>query len=187
MSEHYGLIGAHRVGKTTLAKAFSVPLYLPYAEVSVSSLIYAAGYNPRDQYDIETRFAIQEHVLIRSCEIYDSKPCSIWDRTPIDFLMYMTADILRDFSPELEARFASFKQKCLEAHDRFFRDSCVIQPGIHIIDSETSAPPSPAYIDHLNLIVVGLANDLHYHVMPKDILDLQQRVDYLTDIFKFPQ
>jgi hypothetical protein len=182
-NKHYGLIGAHRVGKTTSAQKFAVSPHIAYLQIDTNAIFVELGFNPKDQYDIETRLTIQEQLIERVEPQYRDNSCSITDRTPIDFLIYMLADVTRDFPSRLEERFAAYQKRCIDMYFQYFQRGCVIQPGIPIIDVAKSAPPSVAYIAHLNHIAVGLANALNIDVMPIHILDLEERDEYLTAIF----
>lgn len=183
MSKHYGLIGAHRTGKTTSAKKFAIPPHVQYLEIATSPMLVEMGYNARDQYDIGTRLLIQEQLLDRVEPLYANAPCSITDRTPLDFLIYMQADIVRDFPQELEERFEKYYLRCVQMYFDYFLCGCVIQPGIPIVDDLKSAPPSKAYIYHLNTLAVGIAEKLNICVMPDTILGLGERDEYLSDLF----
>lgn len=185
MVKHYGLIGAHRVGKTTLAKLFSQRTGIPYHDVDVRGMIAGLGYDPKTQYDIGTRLKIQMHLLDSFETMMEGLPTSVLDRTPIDFLMYMTADILRDFPPALERQFDIYSRSCLEVYNNHFSAGCLIQPGIPLVEAATSAPASAAYIKHLNFVVKGIcANPISaffstVFIMPEGMLDLELRFDYL--------
>lgn len=183
MSKHYGLIGAHRTGKTTQAKKFAIPPAVKYLEIATAPMLADMGFNARDQYDIATRLTIQERLLDRVEPIYAEETCSVTDRTPIDFLIYTMADVVRDFPDCLEERMFKYKERAIKMYRDYFVSGCVIQPGIPIIDDLKSAPPSRAYITHLNTIALGIASELWINVMPVNLIDLEGRDEYLTNLF----
>lgn len=180
---HYGLIGAHRVGKTTLAKLFAERTGMPYIDVDVRGMIARAGFDPKTQYDIGTRLTIQTLLLDQFETLMEESPPSILDRTPIDFLMYMSADILRDFPADLEEPFEVYRRSCLDAYHKYFTEGCLIQPGIPLTEAATSAPASAAYINHLNWLVKGICKEELIPIMPRLVLDLEKRFEFLQPLF----
>lgn len=178
-----GFCGAQRTGKTTLARAVAEQLGLPYVATNTSEILEKYGYNARRQYNISDRLAAQTMVLMGLRDIWEQTPVGVFDRTPLDVLAYMEADVVRDFPPQLEDPYADYVEQCQHLFNLFDR-VFLVQPGIPVIDDLKSAPPSPAYIRHLNSLLH------HYctaspkcHILPANLLPLQDRVAYVKTYF----
>ena len=51
----YGLSGAHRTGKSTLAKRVAELLHMPYVEYHGSAIFARLHLDPKQKYGLETR------------------------------------------------------------------------------------------------------------------------------------
>lgn len=184
-----GLLGASSVGKTTLAKAFTEHVPQITFITSSASKVYAdLGVDPRADVDFMTRLRVQEEVLNRAEAAYiEAKGCFISDRTPLDFIAYTLADIQRDnITPAQTDRFSHYFERCLDVTNRYFDTLCLIQPGIAYEDDGRRPKPNVAYQEHINLILFGLLMDERIQarkaVIKRDFVDLQQRIDVLTNV-----
>lgn len=179
----YGLSGAHRTGKTTLAKAFSEATKVPFLETSTSAIMKEHGFDPMLDYPLSDRIHIQNKILDGMEALYRSGPeIFITDRTPLDAAAYMLADITRAPSMQ-DIEVMRYIGRCIEVTNEFFSTILVLQTGIPLIHAEGKAPSSPAYVEHIGLIVMGLVNDerlgsRHFFV-PKRYLTLEDRVSCL--------
>lgn len=179
----FGLAGAHRTGKTTLAREYAKKHGWKFAETSVSAIFKELGVDPQDKFDFTTRLSIQETILSRLQEFYRANAGNnvITDRTPIDMMAYTMAEAIGDqVSPTDQARFAKYVSDCFEATNRWFSCILVVQPGIPIIMQEGKAAPNPAYMSHLNALIIGLCCDErlkmpHYYI-PKWRTELKDRI-----------
>ena len=157
-----GLAGAHRTGKTTLARAFAEKAKLTFVETSTSAIMREAGFDPRQPMTTRERLTVQRIVLERTVrDHYRKAPGSaICDRTPIDMLAYTLADIRGDsLSAEEEKDLKAYAVDCYMAANHFFAAILLVQPGIPIVDAEGKAAPSAGYMEHLNSLILGLLLD----------------------------
>ena len=177
--KHIGFSGAQRVGKSTLAKLVAERFGLTYADAEIAKTIQRLNLSAKEQYDIETRFWIQQQILDDFEALCKSKATTcVFDRTPLDFIVYMQADILRDFPNHLEQAYHTFEKNCLRAFRMF--ECFIVQPGIPLTEDAKSAPASPAYMTHYTNIMIGIAFNLHdTYIMPKNILSLEDRIKYV--------
>lgn len=189
--KHYGLLGAHRVGKTSLAKTFnSFHPSIPYTEFSVYNSLLKFGFNPKDHYDIRKRLYIQRN-LLDDFSVFLSKVQhqSVFDRTPLDMLMYMQADVLRDFPSNLEMEYAKYYSDAIVLFDTYFCSGVIVQPGIPLVDVEKSASASPAYMEHCNSLCLAFSVNheeaLDLVVMDRDCLSLVDRLYFLNEVWGF--
>src|SRR3569832_1283795 len=107
-----GLCGAHRTGKTSLAKAYAKKHGIAFMETSVSAIFKELGLDPAASFDFKTRLDIQEVILERLDAMYSMvAPVSfaIVDRTPIDMLGYTKTEAIgHTVGGADQARFAKY-------------------------------------------------------------------------------
>ncbi|MFK3741045.1 AAA family ATPase [Massilia sp. TN1-12] len=179
-----GLIGGHRVGKTSLAKAYAEKNDAVFLETSVSSMFKDMGHDPAGTFDFATRLTIQEEILKRLDVIYAAQPVDqavITDRTPIDLLGYTMAEAVgMTVTPELQDRFDAYVRDCFRVLNKRFATVVLVQPGIPLVAAEGKAAMNKAYIEHLNSIMFGLMMDertrpAHYYIR-RTMLDFDDRL-----------
>lgn len=179
-----GLCGAHRTGKTTLAKAFAEK-HGEYSllQTSASQVFKDMGLDPAVDYPLSVRMDVQERILASFEVQYRSFAGRkfITDRTPIDMLAYTLADVRQEpMSPELTERIARYRRDCIRLTNEFFSVLVVVQPGLPVKDGEGKASLSPAYIEHIASLVLGItvSEDVqaaHFYV-PRRTLELSRRI-----------
>lgn len=179
-----GLTGAQRTGKSTLAGAFSVATGIPVLYTSTSGVFKALGLDPTADYPIEKRLDTQRHILDSLERQYRSIPgCEfIADRTPIDLIAYMLADVQRsNMSSKLEQAVEQYMKDCFTVSNAVFSVLVAVQPGITPVEAEGKAPATFAYTEHISNLVMGLlvseyVASAHYYI-PRGMTDLEQRVE----------
>lgn len=185
-----GLVGAHRVGKTTMAREASRVIGLPFLETSVSSVFESLGLDPAAPMDFRTRLMVQHAVLKFCIEKWQGhKDGFLSDRTPIDMMAYTLADVQGNtLGPTEEALLANYMRLCAEACNNHFGMLMLIQPGIKIVPAPGKAALSKGYMEHLNAVMMGLLSrkDIKPDVtfLRRDTLDLNERVNCLVHIYK---
>jgi hypothetical protein len=179
-----GLIGGHRVGKTSLAKAYAEKNDAVFLETSVSAMFKDMGHDPAGTFDFATRLAIQEEILKRLDAVYAAQPVGqavITDRTPIDLLGYTMAEAIgMTVSTALQDRFDRYVRDCFRVLNKRFATVVLVQPGIALVAAEGKAAMNKAYIEHLNSLMFGLMMDertkcAHYYIR-RAMLDFDDRV-----------
>lgn len=146
-----------------------------------------AGLDPRKDYPIEVRLAMQQMLLEAFERQYQQAHAKshffIADRTPIDLASYLLADVSRqtaDHSPKLGLVIAEYVNQCLEVAARHFSVIVLIQPGIRLVEQIDKAPACPAYMEHLNAIQLGLLMDernlTRRYFMPRRVTNLKERL-----------
>lgn len=182
-----GLCGAQRVGKTTLARAFAEEAGIEFIATNTRQVMKDVGADPKIAYPIGRRLGIQEAILDELCRQWKAGKNCIFDRTPLDVLAYLEADILRDSLTEIHLihRYMVYRERCLEAVSMF--DALVlVQPGIPIIEEAGAAPGSMPYMEHFNTLCLGYlygtetVSKIPHYVMPRTLLCLKKRVHALT-------
>lgn len=179
-----GLIGAHRTGKTSLAKAYADKHGVTFVETSVSAIFRELGVDPAAPMDFGTRLTVQEQVLARVDALYGSYAAGeqlIADRTPIDMIGYLMADAVgHAVAPEHQARFDAYVQRCFDVANKRFSVMVLVQPGIALVEASGKAAMNRAYIEHLNSLMFGLTFDprvkMPTYFIHRNVLDMAERV-----------
>ena len=183
------LLGAHRVGKTSLARVYAEKHGAVFVETSVSAIFKELGRNPADVVDFKTRLDIQEHILERLGELYRSVPALaqvIFDRSPIDMLGYTMAEATGvKITPRDQARFRKYTADCFDLTNRHFSTLLLVQPGIPLVEAKGKAALSEAYIEHLNSLMLGLTCDgrlkIPHYFIPRQMIDMDDRIECLEN------
>lgn len=185
-----GLAGAHRTGKTSLARASARALKLPFVEVGPGAVFSGMGIDPAEPMDIQTRLLVQSVVLKEAMEKWAGyKDGFLSDRTPIDMLAYTLADIQGTTLDAVgEALLANYTTACIRATNHYFGLVMLIQPGIPIRHEKGKAAPSRGYMEHLNTIMAGLLarRDLQSDVafLRRETLDMNTRIECVVHSYK---
>lgn len=179
-----GLCGGHRVGKTSLARAYAEKTGATFVPTSVSAIFAELGLDPAAKMDFGQRLTVQEEVLKRLDAIYgslDPRREYIVDRTPIDFIGYTMGDAIGNaVAAEDQERFGVYVQRCFDVVNKRFSALILVQPGIPLVEEPGKAAVNAAYIEHLNSLMLGLSVDErvkvpHYYIQRR-ITDLDERV-----------
>jgi hypothetical protein len=183
-----GLCGAHGTGKTTLAIALSQKLGIPYIPIDASSVFLEHGFHPSDKLDIRTRLFLQQKILAKAEDIWFDvdEPSFICDRTPLDMAAYMLADVGNgelDKHKHTQSEVMDYLQDCFNVTARYFGKIILIPPAIPFVEREYKAANTQPLIFKLHTQLLGLLAylDLPYGELPKDCLDLSDRVQFVED------
>ena len=184
-----GLCGAHRVGKSTLAKTYAAKEKATYVEVRASDVFKDMGLDPAVTYDFGTRLSVQEEILRRFDKVYAKHTDglgAITDRTPIDLMAYTLADATGNaVGEEHQARLKKYIQDCFDVTNRRFSAIVLVQPGIPVVYEEGKAALNEAYMEHLNSLILGLIVDprrkAQHFYLPRQMTDLDERVKAVSN------
>lgn len=153
----YGLAGSHRTGKTTLMRRLAAKLDLHCHELSVTKLMADAGYNGVADLSPADRMTAQERLLDAALVVYDRlpRPCIV-DRTPLDMIGYMAAEIgMHNTAPDIAERAEAYFARAIQATRERFDTVMVLRPlGVYEVDP-TKPPPNLAYQWHVQFIIEG--------------------------------
>lgn len=184
-----GLSGAHRTGKSSLAKLFSEKYEIPYVETQVSKIIKSLGFSSNVNYDMATRIDIQTEVLKETVKLWDIQTTEfITDRTPIDMAGYMIANATQgDLTIEFDGKFQQYINECKEITNKFFGKIIVIPPAIPIVESDGKANTTKTYIEHIGCVISGFiqlnAQDMpnvSFDLMPNSVISYSERLAYVN-------
>lgn len=184
-----GLSGAHRVGKTTLAKKIAESSRVTFIPTSVGEIQRELGYDSANQsYDFDTRMTIQEAVFERLDALYVKNKAKlvIFDRTPLDLIGYAMCAVNDSLTQEQSDRLERFIEKCYKSVADNFTFITVVQPGIPLVeDNDTSAKCCKAFIEKFNAIILGLLHDPRsggrVSYLQRHVTDLDKRVNCIYE------
>ena len=182
-----GLCGAHRTGKTTLAIAISSHLNIPFVRTTTSQVFAQLGLDPAEPMDFQTRLFVQNHVLDAAEQVWqESVSPFISDRTPIDMIAYTLGDIQGKTEVDFNL-LSQYMDRCFASTNQFFQNLAIIQPGIPLVYAEGKAALNAAYIEHINILVIGLCNDsrLKTNVFcnARHVINLKTRILNILEYF----
>lgn len=204
-----GICGAHRTGKSTLAKKWAERNKFVYQDVNVSGALKEAGFDssciqtlPPDEF-IQAQTVVLDRIE-SVCKTLNHVPEEhfVLDRTPIDALGYFRsyfngADwyLLQNRSREEQAHFnniyMSYVRRAYE-DCRYFMMMVLVQPGIQIVEEDGKALADPCFMNQLNCMMTGdlLAVDELFpdlaptsYFIERAMIDLEERLDLLDDWF----
>jgi predicted ATPase len=184
-----GLCGAHRTGKTSLARAYAEKHGIAFVQSPVTKVWAELGLDPaKADFDFTTRLNVQEVILERIDQAYENSNGveAIADRTPIDLLGYTMAEALSTSVSEKDMeRFHRYVQRCFDVLNRRFSVLVLVQPGIPLHQAENKGSLNAAYIEHLNSLMLGLSVDQrvkmpHYYI-PRQLLKMEDRLAALEN------
>ena len=189
-----GLTGAHRTGKTTLAREFAKNTGVPFVETNASEIFAKMGMNPSSEYPIAQRLDIQERILVEFADKWKSAVANgngfITDRTPLDMVAYTLANIGsgEGLSPSLENRIENYIQSCFDIVNYTFDFVVVVLPGIGVVHEEGKARASNACIEHIATLIMGLVVSekiiIPNFYIPRGETDLNGRIEILCSAMK---
>jgi hypothetical protein len=182
-----GLCGAHRTGKTTLAIAISSHLNIPFVRTTTSQVFAQLGLDPAEPMDFQTRLFVQNHVLDAAEQVWqESARPFISDRTPIDMIAYTLGDIQGKTEVDFNL-LSQYIDRCFASTNQFFQNLAIIQPGIPLVYEDGKAALNAAYIEHINILVIGLCSDrrLKTNVFcnARDVINLKTRILNILEYF----
>jgi hypothetical protein len=187
LEDNLGLCGAHRTGKTTLAIAISSHLNIHFVRTTTSQVFAQLGLDPVEPMDFQTRLFVQNHVLDAAEQVWqESASPFISDRTPIDMIAYTLGDIQGKTDVDFNL-LSQYIDRCFASTNQFFQNLAIIQPGIPLVYEEGKAALNAAYIEHINVLVIGLCSDsrLKTNVFcnARDVINLKTRILNILEYF----
>lgn len=156
----YGLCGSSGTGKTTLAKAVAESLCIEFMPTSITASAKKHGFDAVGLMTTSQRIALQWCLLHDHLEMLEKAPRPlIVDRTPIDMLSYMLAEVdmfshMR-LTPEQILDIENYKEACLKATARFY-DHVFVTCQLPTYEISSTRPAANrAYQTHSQLLMEG--------------------------------
>lgn len=175
-----GLAGAHRSGKSTLARLVAEKIGIEYLDMDVGQVFKDLGVDPKAMMPFEERLVIQEKILdhIGAKLSLRIGQRFIADRTPYDVLMYTLADVQRGtLDDRLRVKVSAHMDRGYRIVAETLRGVLVLNPLYGLPDAPGKAQTCPIYTGHVNAILqdivrMPLPNTM---VAVTDHLDLNER------------
>lgn len=191
----YGLTGAHRSGKTTLAKEIAEQKNLPLVLTSSSAIFSKMGLSPQDNLTFKQRLEVQKQILADAKEKWDQHDSFVTDRTPLDFIAYTLADISSgaELSKQDDWALLDYKQDCFDALIDHF-DLVLHVPLLDgkVEEGEGKANASWGHRIHIELLLRSLCSDMQSSKpmligMGPDQQSREDRLDTALEVLELAQ
>ena len=186
-----GLCGASRTGKTTPARNFAEEQGMPFVETGIAAAHKTLGIDPKKELSINDRIGFQESLLsmFDAQFAHAARNAKLWisDRTPIDLAAFMLSDVQRSSlvgQPDVARLVHSYITRCYASANRYFSTIVLVQPGIRLVEGDSGkAPACPAFMEHINLLQLGLLVDTRlacrHFMIPRRFVSLDDRMSSL--------
>lgn len=205
MTKKIGLLGAHRVGKSSLVHGVHGSMGdeligVASRYISIGTWQQEIGYDSSCQeYPWETRKAIQiellarfRHTLYSAMYTQQRLPIKstwlIYDRTPLDLIGYTLWSFPKDPTEADNQWMREYITACIQLTNKYFSSVILVQPGIPLVPVGKSAACDPEMIDMFNTYYLGvLANTalkIERHIMPSEMTNVQERVAFVKNVIR---
>ena len=168
-----GIAGAHRSGKSTLARAVSLAKGIDYLDANVSSVITGLGYTPKQELPFEERLKVQNAILesLRfKYAMMGDKPF-ITDRTPFDVLGYTFSEVSRTTLDDAGRKaFGAHIALALDITREYLTGVMLVRPLLNAPEQETSAQACPIYMQHVYICVREMVEALSPEVFGRTLV-----------------
>lgn len=160
----FGLSGAHRSGKTTLARALSEQMQIPFFETSTSKLLAEKGINAVGDLPLLQRIEAQEYLIEKHWELTQALPRPfISDRTPLDMIAYTLGEVtMHNTDLQTAQRIQRYVERCLWVANHTYSGILVLRPLPFYEKDDTKPPENPGYQTMIQMIVEGALEQLEY-------------------------
>jgi nicotinamide riboside kinase len=177
-----GLTGAHRTGKSTLAKALAEQLGVPFVTSSAGAIAKKWGF------DLDKDSRMDPHAIEMQHDILDDQRLSfhehadfVSDRTPLDAAAYLFADIQAGSGDAvLQEQALIYRDQALRITERSFDVVILVPPAISFEPVDGKPGANLAYQEHHHLLCRGLQAELTGVItgyIERDNLDLNDRIE----------
>jgi len=181
------LVGAHRVGKTTLAQKLSDHLsdslgdgFMPFLKTNTSEIMMDAGYDPSKSFGMKDRLVIQNKILDHASSAWSKSCAFVTDRSPVDYMAYTLAEATPSCEDEHLA-LSDYMQRCYELLNENFTALVIVPPGIPVVPEPGKGALNECYRTHLHALITGLAQSKEYNGFVFSLSDQETDLEYRLD------
>lgn len=192
-----GIAGAHRTGKSTLARTLSLNLnsstgnmleFVP-THVSDAMIWRSSNISPSDNLTFAERVILQQGILDHMQVVNAGAPdFAIFDRTPIDFVGYLMANIDTTCSNLFTSHVERFIADCLRLTSQSIDKIVILQPAIDVKPDACktgktylSKPYQMAVNNHVIATCVKYISPDRYMIVPEHVMSTDDRLDFILD------
>jgi predicted ATPase len=184
----YGVAGASGTGKSTLCQHVSDALSIPFVRTSVTDMARKAGFEAVGRLSILDRIALQDSLLDQFNDLLQkARGPVIFDRTPIDLIGYLGAEIHMhshlDLAAEQLESVNSYITRCQTLTGTYF-DRVFVAGLLPDYESADTRPNyNPAYQRHVHLLITGaaVASEVNLDCVLLTTDSLHDRVEIVCD------
>jgi predicted ATPase len=184
-----GLIGTSSTGKTTLANEIAKMTGIPFIPSPAREVFKTMSLSANESIPFDARLLAQTRILEVAEKTYSyMDSIFITDRTPMDFAAHMIAEALSANLTNYQSNeVMDYVKECYRVTNLYFSSVILLQPSISVV-REVGRPTNRAYLEHINLIMIGLISDpdnklyCAKHFMKKSVVDLKRRVESVIKI-----
>lgn len=172
-----GFAGASRTGKTTLARTIADERDIPFVDLSFTRIAKLLGVDPVAPMSTRERLAMQVAALaVYERLVRAEREWFITDRTPLDMLAYMLAEVGMHSDPEIGEMTAVYVTQCLALTVERFNTIIVTRP-LPFYEAAPGKPPlNLGYQVHIQYLIEGALE----MVQRQGMATMQLRVDDLA-------
>ena len=194
MEKLIGLVGAHRVGKSTLCAWLKDELHIQEIPVSIATWQAEENYDSsKMDYDWRDRKNIQgallskfEYTLRRHKRVLRGQGANmISERSPLDLVGYAVACAPSEPSAEEVAWLKDYTAACIQLTNTYYDKVFLVQPGIPFVETDKS--PDEELVNQLNSVYLSLMVNpqltVDRHILDEGMTDLSDRVIFIRDIY----
>lgn len=158
----FGFSGAHRTGKTTLAKKVAEDLGYFFHDASVSKIVKELGMNAVGDLPMEQRIEAQEFLLKRYRQDLANAPRPlVTDRTPLDMIGYMLGEVtMHNTSAAVGERIQAYVDDCISATITHFDTVLIVGPLTAYAVEDGKPPLNRAYQSLVQCLIEGSARQV---------------------------
>ena len=192
-----GFTGAHRSGKTTLAKLVSAEYKIPMVDSPASAIVKSFGFDMAKENRLdfaiapggvfETGVDMQQEIyrqLVSSLAEAGNAGHFVSDRTPIDVAAYLLADATGYAgTPKNHAQVMEMVNAAILETARLFDLVILVPPGIQFIAEDGKPPINEAYQEHHHMLCRGMLFDedldLYWDELRRTTHTIDARMDFV--------
>jgi nicotinamide riboside kinase len=184
-----GFCGAHRTGKSTLARVVAKTFKIPFLTSVASKVAADFGFNMAtdnrltiDGIDMQ---AEQMRAMLEQIEA--AGPKFVADRTPIDAAAYLLADATASAGSHGTREYAvQYVEKAMRNTAKNFDLVILVPPAITFEAVDGKPPMNEAYQEHHHLLVRGMLTDteigINSYSIERDNIDRDNRIAAVLDL-----
>jgi len=180
-----GLTGAHRAGKTTLAKLLAEKIGIPFLQLP--PVVKQMGLSPKDIEHFGVRLEVQRAYLEEAAALYRTQPTIfITDRTPLDIAAYLLGDVRQDLPKHQIDDAMELLNQAVGLTSKTFSTIMFIPTVLKFEEHPDKPPMNPAYQNQIETLIKGLlyhdAMSCQFYLLGAQVTDLQDRLTVLMSL-----
>lgn len=170
-----GFAGAHRTGKTTLAKAIAKIYGLPLVTSSGSEVVARHNFDMANDNRLASGMDMQTEQLAAMIANFRDGAIYVSDRTPIDAAAYLLADASAAAGNEVTRdETVRYVESAMRLTARYFDVVILVPPAISFDEQPGKPPLNRAYQEHVHMLVRGMLYDCESGIAQSNIGQIER-------------